>query len=993
MPENLYGKNKLCYTEISDFTDYQGIGRDPLYKRFDSVLGVVKQSVDSQFWHFLAEPVYLEDEDQILWYIDKWTESPVRFSDLSLEEKEIYAVIRKNTVSSFLQALDGLKGEDRQILQAAIKYIDDDNFIYCCDNKVFVIAWGMTPDLNKHNVVGSIVHDFHFSRTCRLTFDAGQFGDLASKSDSFICRPAESELTAADEPRISPHEGYQFTGWQPPVAGHKVSGSSVFHATYQSVAQPHFAEETPPIAPPEEKKVHVNFVTDGKGYLEGTTELDCVKGYVLSAERVPLAYANPGNVFVGWAPSLSQPITEDTTFTAYFTTPVVVPVQTPSKPKLRVDFSCGEHGQLKGNQSLLCSFDHCLTDGEIPEVIADEGYEFTGWTPSVDAPIEEDTLFTATYKESDKICRFQSEKGGLLNGSSLVELHKAPGSKIVEEDIPQPSPDRGYRFTGWNESPLGTVMDSDHSFVAGFEQLPWWRRLWYWFRDGGCLRWLLGLLLLLLLLFLLAWLLHGCSSCSTSSSDYLTPVTETPVDSARSDTAAADSSAVDSSLVDSASVSSNGTGEDNTDGANPSPIAGPNGDLPNSGVVAPIEGAPIVVNPSEPHGPKIISNRLNIYFNDGKVNLSQWNKDFKKQYPGKDFQVIGCDPNVPCLQIKIPESDRDRVRKEINGKMSRYRFVVVDESVVNRDAMVSPMSATQPGWHLQAINATGAWAITKGASNVIVAVVDDGFDLSHPMLKGKAVCPYNVFTQNSKLTSGTGHGTHVAALAVGSQMYLKQGASGIAPNCKLMPIQVFDGDVCTFSSMTSGLFYAMHHGADVVNLSLGTPFYGASALSASQQKNFAQHHLKNEESVLKRIFDIARQKNVILVFAAGNDNVLACMNPQNRFVNATVNVAAVMPGIRRTAFTDYGLGANVSAPGQAVYSAWPGNGLKVEDGTSMAAPIVSGTIALMRSLNKNLTVQQVLTVLRKSGRNAGPDIPVLIQADKALSLLKKGKTK
>ena len=67
MPENLYGKNKLCYTEISDFTDYQGIGRDPLYKRFDSVLGVVKQSVDSQFWHFLAEPVYLEDGDQILW--------------------------------------------------------------------------------------------------------------------------------------------------------------------------------------------------------------------------------------------------------------------------------------------------------------------------------------------------------------------------------------------------------------------------------------------------------------------------------------------------------------------------------------------------------------------------------------------------------------------------------------------------------------------------------------------------------------------------------------------------------------------------------------------------------------------------------------------------------------------------------------------------------------------------------------------------------------
>ena len=42
----LYGKRKLCYTEVTDFTDFQGIGRDPLYKRFNSVYSVVEKHID-----------------------------------------------------------------------------------------------------------------------------------------------------------------------------------------------------------------------------------------------------------------------------------------------------------------------------------------------------------------------------------------------------------------------------------------------------------------------------------------------------------------------------------------------------------------------------------------------------------------------------------------------------------------------------------------------------------------------------------------------------------------------------------------------------------------------------------------------------------------------------------------------------------------------------------------------------------------------------------
>ena len=51
-----FGKQKLCYTEVSDFTDYQGIGHDPMYKRYDSVFSVVKRAVTTELHHFLTTP-------------------------------------------------------------------------------------------------------------------------------------------------------------------------------------------------------------------------------------------------------------------------------------------------------------------------------------------------------------------------------------------------------------------------------------------------------------------------------------------------------------------------------------------------------------------------------------------------------------------------------------------------------------------------------------------------------------------------------------------------------------------------------------------------------------------------------------------------------------------------------------------------------------------------------------------------------------------------
>ena len=73
----LYGKRKICYTEVLDFTDFQGIGKDPLYKRFDSVYSVVEKHISLEYRDFLAHPIYSSAEDRIVWYVKEWTELPV----------------------------------------------------------------------------------------------------------------------------------------------------------------------------------------------------------------------------------------------------------------------------------------------------------------------------------------------------------------------------------------------------------------------------------------------------------------------------------------------------------------------------------------------------------------------------------------------------------------------------------------------------------------------------------------------------------------------------------------------------------------------------------------------------------------------------------------------------------------------------------------------------------------------------------------------------
>lgn len=864
----LYGKRKLCYTEVMDFTDFQGIGRDPLYKRFDSVYSVVEKNIEPEYIDFLAHPIYSMDDDQILWYVLDWINKPCSYKALPDSEKDKYRVIKDKTIAAYEKVKNKLSGEDKQILTGALKHIDE-KFMFCYDDKVVVVAWGMMPDTHQYVVKGAVIHDLKIQSNHKVCFIAGEHGTLSDKLAGLVNRPDGAILSHIDLPFITPKKGYSFKCWEPNPIGVKVNKPLAFTAIYED------------------------------------------------------------------APDLDEEVILE---------------------NIEVDFICETGGEIVGQSHFTIEKGTCIHAENIPSVSADEGYLFNGWDLDTNATLCEDTIFTAKFKRKDINCKFNAGEHGTIDGQDSFTYPY--GFIFNNNNTPRLVPQKGYKFIGWDKSPVDYVLNNDTVFTAQYEQeVPWYKKLWIWFTGKGCLKWLLWLLLFILLLLLLSWLLRGCDpgSAVVPSDKIETPSGE---------------------IIDD-----NGAVRD---------IVRDDGKLPDNNIVAPIVGEdgakpPIVQNPG---APDIVGNRLNIYFEDANVNLEQFVSDLSAAYSEDQCKVIGVDKYVPMIQILVPKNQRDAIRASINNKLPKYDFFVVDESIFTIVGDVRG-DASNVGWHLDAIDVEEGWKITKGDPNIVVAVVDDGIDATHDILKGRIFSPYNVFTQDNRLSTGQGHGTHVAGLAVGSDKMFDKGVSGVAPKCKLMPIQVFDNGMCTFSSVTSGIMYAIHNGANVVNVSIGPNFRGLDILPIPDQDYIAKTQFKNEEKVWRRIIDVANDQNVIVVFAVGNDNILASIPPENR-TKFTVNVAAVDRQIKGTDFTNYGRGSNISAPGKGIYSSVPVNNYAVFDGTSMAAPIVSGTIALMKSCKPEVTVTDVLHILQATGQQISDNVPPMIQVGDALIALTTG---
>jgi serine protease len=363
---------------------------------------------------------------------------------------------------------------------------------------------------------------------------------------------------------------------------------------------------------------------------------------------------------------------------------------------------------------------------------------------------------------------------------------------------------------------------------------------------------------------------------------------------------------------------------------------------------------------------------------------------------GNGFETITFATPIPVVEAR-------RLADEL---VARGLVVSAEIDGVRSSTVVPNDPRFSEQWHLQtpgtstaSIDLPTAWEITRGSSNVVVAVIDTG-RLDHPDVSGRLTDGYDFTSRTRDSKDGDGwdadesdvgdwsepnhpdytciagqsfqastwHGTHVAGI-IGAEADNSLGIAGIAPGVRVQHVRILG----TCGGRTSDEAAAIRWAAGlpvpgvplnptpakVINLSLGS----ATACQPIEQS----------------AIDDAVAAGSVVVVAAGNSgfdldtNSFAPANCAN-----VVNVGSIRSDGSRAAYTNYGSLVDIAAPGgPAGILSLANGGQRFADanwtygykqGTSMSTPIVSGVVALMLSENPNLTPAQIESILKTSAR-------------------------
>lgn len=389
------------------------------------------------------------------------------------------------------------------------------------------------------------------------------------------------------------------------------------------------------------------------------------------------------------------------------------------------------------------------------------------------------------------------------------------------------------------------------------------------------------------------------------------------------------------------------------------------------GKIKPIDTTKIIVDSINKR--RIVANLVNIAIKNTTNSIAKFASDLKEKYPSDDYKIVYIDSIVSRLQIELPEEERINFKTEVKTKLNQYKLLVWDETLFDHEKSFNDpkLSDTKANWYLNSIHIDKAWQQTTGDKKIIIAVIDNGFDLNHPELKGKAIKPYNVIDKSTNVNpSDVNHGTHVSSTIVANGNN-NQGLVGICPECSFMPIKVEDQNgFMTNTYIIDAILYAIKNKADVINLSLGMQIPTGVNLPLEEQKAYINSYAKDEEEFWNDLFNYANEKNITCVLAAGNSDIMTGFDPFQR-ATTTIKVGAVDKNRNKAEFSNFGDQTTIYAPGTEIYGAKPGNDYEALQGTSMAAPIVSGFIGLIKSKNKSVSITEIMKILNSnsSSRN------------------------
>ena len=244
------------------------------------------------------------------------------------------------------------------------------------------------------------------------------------------------------------------------------------------------------------------------------------------------------------------------------------------------------------------------------------------------------------------------------------------------------------------------------------------------------------------------------------------------------------------------------------------------------------------------------------------------------------------------------------------------------------------------------IGATEAWDLTTG-NDVLIAVLDSGVD-AHAEFSARLLPGYN-FPDNSTVTTDEcSHGTHIAGI-LAAKGNNGVGVAGLAWNARILPAVIVNGCTGFESDVAEGLVWAVDQGSRLVNMSL--QFYTGSTLF--------------HDAVL-----YAHAQNAIMVAATGNNGNGTVAFPARW--DEVIAVAATDNRDARATFSNFGASVDIAAPGVSVWSTISTSSYVLKSGTSQAVPHVTGTIALMKTVNPSLTTAQIRAILTATAKDIAP---------------------
>ncbi len=297
-------------------------------------------------------------------------------------------------------------------------------------------------------------------------------------------------------------------------------------------------------------------------------------------------------------------------------------------------------------------------------------------------------------------------------------------------------------------------------------------------------------------------------------------------------------------------------------------------------------------------------------------------------------------PRLHSVSFSVPAAGADRLRSRLEQRPDVTSVGLAHRRWFTADPNDRRFSEQRT--YLSAMGVTAAWdrGVT-GDPAVRIAIVDSGVDVRHPDLAAKVVGSYNAVAGGTDVHDVVGHGTGTASAAAATTND-GVGIAGSGRDTSLLAVKVADvtGRIFT-DDLAKGIVWAVDHGADVVNLSLGGP---------------------TSDRLEKAAVAYARDHDVLVVAAAGNEGTSA-----KQFPGALPGVVAVgatsAAGSVRAPFSSYGPWVDVAAPGRSIVVATPGGGYEVADGTSYSSPLVSGAAALLLSARPQSTASQLAQAL------------------------------